>query len=182
MSLEAAIPENTATLRELIAALTATGALQNAQDSAAAASSPAVQAVVKAQKAADAPQSTPTATQKTAPATDAPSGEASAPTAASSSSEPTGELQPWHEKTAETYAELKDADASLDNVKKAILAINAKIGRDQATAVLARFGAQAVTAKADKRGLDEDQYAGFFMLCLEVLAGRVDATASMASE
>ena len=39
-----------------------------------------------------------------------------------------------------------------------------------------------VTAKADKRGLDEDQYAGFFMLCLEVLAGRVDATASMASE
>lgn len=186
MSLEAALQENTATMRELIAALTAAGALQTAQASAAAHSSPAVQAVVKAQKAADAKKS-----EKVATATDAPtpaetapsaSGEQSAPTGESSSSEPTGELQPWAEKTAAKFAELKDAAPDLDNVRKAVLGINSLIGREQATAVLGRFGVQAVTPKDNKKGLDESQYEGFFELCLEVLSGKVDATASMASE
>ncbi|SEB24770.1 hypothetical protein [Paraburkholderia sartisoli] len=191
-ALQTALQENTATMRELIAALTAAGALQTAQASSAAASSPAVKAVVKAQKEADAKKSDATLTGKSAiqqaeedVAADAAanaSGEASVQTGESSSTVLTADLQPWHSKTADTYAELKDADASLDNVKKAILAINAKISRDQATAVLARFGAQAVTAKPDKTGLDEDQYADFFKLCLDVLSGRVDATASMASE
>ncbi|AOI70859.1 hypothetical protein WI29_34130 [Burkholderia ubonensis] len=92
------------------------------------------------------------------------------------------ELQPWTEACAETYESLKSGDASLDNIKTAILAINSKIDRAQANAVLGRFGAQAVTAKADKRGLDPEQYQEFFALCLDVLAGRVDATASLPTE
>lgn len=173
MSLEAALAENTAAMKELTAALLAAGALQNAQ----AMTSPAVQAVTRAQKEADAKNTDGAAAA--APAEEVvkaskPSGKQSAPTGAQSS--PEVELQPWHTATAEAYADLKDADATLDNVKKAILAINAKIGRAQAEAVLARFGAQAVTVKADKRGLDDHQYPEFLMLCIEVLAGRVDAT------
>lgn len=178
MSLEAALQENTATMRELIAALTAAGALQTAQARAAAASSPAVQAVVKAQKAADAKKSDAKPAADAAPSA---SGEQSAPTGESSSSEPT-ELQPWAEKTAAKFAELKDAEANLDNVRKAVLGINSLIGRAQAEAVLGRFGVQAVTAKENKTGLDESQYPEFFAFCLEVLSGKVDATASMASE
>lgn len=191
MSLEAALQENTATMRELIAALTAAGALQTAQASAAAASSPAVKAVVKAQKEADAKK--PEAA-KAAPAEAAPnaSGEQSASTGESSSQEenPDGTLidkgpvavMPWSEKTAAKFAELKDAAPDLDNVRKAVLGINSLIGREQATAVLGRFGVQAVTPKDNKKGLDESQYAEFFTLCLEVLSGKVDATASMVSE
>jgi hypothetical protein len=184
--LKTAVEQNTAVLRELIAALTAAGALQTAQASAAAHSSPAVKAVVAAQKAADAKKSekVATATDVTPAAETAPSasGEQSAPTGESSSSEPTGEMQPWAEKTAAKFAELKDATADLDNVRKAVLGINSLIGREQATAVLGRFGVQAVTPKDNKKGLDESQYADFFVLCLEVLSGKVDATASMVSE
>jgi hypothetical protein len=89
---------------------------------------------------------------------------------------------PWAERSAAKFAELKGAAPDLDNVRKAVLGINSLIGRDQANAVLARFGAQAVTAKDNKKGLDESQYPDFFTLCLEVLAGKVDATASMVSE
>lgn len=174
MSLEAAIQENTAAVRELVAALTTAGALQNAQASAAAASSPAVQAVIKAQKDADVKKSTP----MDAGASSAPSGERSASITASSSRVQKS-LRDWHEKTAETYAELKDAPADLEHARKAILAINVKIGRAQADAVLARFGVQAVTTKADKKGLDESQYPDFLAMCLEILAGRADATESM---
>lgn len=181
MSLEVALQENTATMRELIAALTAAGALQTAQASAAAASSPAVKAVVKAQKEADAKKSA-ADTKPAAPAESAASGEPSASTGESSSSEPTGELQPWAAKTADKYAELKDVEANLDNVRKAVLGINALIGREQATAVLGRFGVQAVTPKDNKSGLDESQYPKFFELCLEVLSGKVDATAALVSE
>jgi hypothetical protein len=169
MSLEAALTENTAAMRELIAALTAAGALQTAQASAAAQSSPAVQAVVRAQKDADAKKPD---TAKIAPAASAQSGAPSASTPTKSSAA----LHEWHEKTASTYAELKDAEPTLENARKAILAINSKIGRVQADAVLGRFGVQAVSPKADKKGLDESQYPGFLELCLEVLAGRVDAT------
>jgi hypothetical protein len=179
MSLEAALQENTATMRELIAALTAAGALQTAQASAATASSPAVKAVVKAQKEADAKKQDAVTAAEAAPSA---SGEQSAPTGESSSPEQTSELQPWAEKTAAKYAELKDAAPDLDNVRKAVLGINSLIGREQATAVLGRFGVQAVTPKDNKKGLDESQYADFFALCLEVLSGAVDATASMASE
>jgi hypothetical protein len=178
MSLEAALQENTATMRELIAALTAAGALQTAQASAAAHSSPAVKAVLKAQKEADAKKPDAVTAAEAAPSA---SGEPSAPTGESSSPEPT-ELQPWAEKTAAKYAELKDAEPDLENVRKAVLGINSLIGREQATAVLGRFGVQAVTPKDNKKGLDESQYAEFFALCLEVLSGAVDATASMASE
>lgn len=180
MSLEEQLAANTAAIKELTAALLAGGIVKNAQATAEAHSSPAVQAVVKAQKAADAKKPEPekaAAAEVAAPA----SGEQSAPTGESSSSEPT-ELQPWAEKTAAKYAELKDAAPDLDSVRKAVLGINALIGRDQANAVLGRFGAQAVTAKDNKKGLDESQYADFFTLCLEVLSGKVDATASMVSE
>jgi hypothetical protein len=180
MSLEEQLAANTAALKELTAALLAGGVVKNAQATAEAHSSPAVQAVVKAQKAADAkkPEAAKAAPAETAPAA---SGEQSAPTGESSSSEPT-ELQPWAEKTAAKFAELKDAAPDLENVRKAVLGINSLIGREQATAVLGRFGVQAVTPKDNKKGLDESQYAEFFALCLEVLSGKVDATASMVSE
>jgi hypothetical protein len=200
MSLEAALQENTNVMRELIAALTAAGALQTAQASAAAHSSPAVKAVVAAQKAADAKKSgqdqktgsdagkpkSDSSTDSQGGAGEDPngskqSGEPSAPTGESSSSEPTA-LRPWAEKTAAKFAELKDGEANLDNVRKAVLGINSLIGREQATAVLGRFGVQAVTPKDNKKGLDESQYEEFFKLCLEVLSGAVDATASLASE
>ncbi|MGF6738482.1 hypothetical protein [Paraburkholderia atlantica] len=188
MSLEAALAENTATMKELIAALLSVGAVQTAQVSSAAHSSPAVKAVVKAQKDADAKdtaakkQQTQEAATPAADAGDAPtaSGEPSASTGESSSDAPT--LRDWHEKTADKYAELKDAEPNLENVRKAILGINSLIGRAQADAVLARFGAQAVTSKADKKGLDEVQYADFLKLCLRVLAGEVDATESIPAE
>lgn len=188
MSLEQALAENTATMKELIAALLSVGAVQTAQVSSAAHSSPAVKAVVKAQNEADAKETAAKKQQKPATAGDAaatpaaeaaseskPSGEQSAPTGESSSSE----LQPWAEKTADKFAELKDAEPNLENVRKAILGINSLIGRTQADAVLGRFGAQAVTTKADKKGLDEEQYGEFLELCLRVLAGEVDATLSI---
>jgi hypothetical protein len=189
MSLEEALAANTAALKELTAALMAAGALQTAQTSAAAASSPAVQAVVKAQKAADAKKSQPADMAKAASAPDAsndaqttseskPSGETSASTPTSSSQE----LQPWHEKTAKLFSELDGSEPTLENLRKAILGINQQIGRAQAEAVLHRFGADAITPKADKVGLKEEQYVGVFTMCLDVLAGRVDATASTASE
>jgi hypothetical protein len=180
MSIEQAIADNTAALKELTAALLAAGALQTAQASAEAHSSPAVQAVVKAQKEANAKK--PKA-ETTTPAADAPvaSGEQSAPTGESSSSEPT-ELQPWAEKTAKLYGDLKDGEPTLDNLRKAVLGINGMIGREQAEAVLQRFGAQAITPKDNKKGLDAAQYPDAFAMCLDVLSGRVDATASMVSE
>jgi len=181
MSLEEQLAANTAAIKELTAALLATGVVKNAQATAEAHSSPAVQAVIKAQDKANAKKPTAADTATTAVAASAPSGEQSASTGESFSSEPT-ELQPWAEKTADKYAELKDADADLDNVRKAVLGINSLIGREQATAVLARFGVQAVTPKDNKKGLDESQYPEFFKLCLEVLSGKVDATASMAAE
>lgn len=184
MSIEALIEANTTALRELTAALLSAGALQNGQASAAAQSSAAVQAVVKAQKEADAKKPENTAGDAGAPPADAapetltPRGKPSAPTGASSLPGSTPTL-PWAEKSADDYTRLKDAPADLENVRKAILAINSKIGRAQADAVLARFEVQAVTPKADRRGLDEKQYAEFFKLCLDVLAARVDATAAI---
>ncbi|AMU17541.1 hypothetical protein A3203_32720 [Burkholderia cenocepacia] len=185
MSLEAALEANTAAIKELTAALLSIGALQTAQASAALHSAPGVQAVAAAQKQladkeAGTAKKPSEATQSTAAATSAPSGEQSAPTPGKFSAAP--ELQPWAEVCAETYVSLKDGEASLDNIKTAILAINSKIDRAQANAVLGRFGAQAVTAKADKRGLDPEQYQDFFALCLDVLSGRVDATASITTE
>lgn len=182
MSLEAELAANTAAIKELTAALLASGIVKNAQVTAEAHSSPAVKAVVKAQKDADAKKSK--ATPDTTPAADAQnvSGEQSAPTGEQSSSEPTGELQPWAGKTAAKFEELKDLEANLDNVRKAVLGINSLIGREQALAVLGRFGVQGVTPKDNKKGLDESQYPEFFDFCLDVLAGKVDATASVASE
>ena len=108
-----------------------------------------------------------------------PSGATSAPTPAKSSdAQPLGALQPWADKTAEIYAELKDAKPTLENVKRLIVfGINQKIpgdGRAIAEAVLARFGANAVTEKPGKRGLTEDQYADVLAYGLRVLAGEID--------
>lgn len=170
MSLEAALEANTTAVRELIETLKAAQATADFSKAVAAATT-------------EKPSAKKPDTKSTAPATSALSGEPSAPTPEKSSAAPAPtELQPWAEACAETYASLKDGGASLDNVKTAILAINSKIGREQANAVLARFGAQAITAKADKRGLDPEQYTDFFRLCLDVLAGRVDATAPLPTE
>jgi hypothetical protein len=186
MSLEAALIENVAVMRELIAALTAAGTIQTTQVSAQAASSPAVKAVAKAQKELAEKEA---AKKPEAATTDTPSGEASTPVPVIESVKeeaPAVDLQPWHEKTAKLYSELATAKPTLDNVRKAVLGINSLLGqpagREQATALLGRFGAKAVTFKPempDKPGLNEDQFPAVFAMALDVLAGRLDVTASM---
>ncbi|WP_175899640.1 hypothetical protein [Burkholderia vietnamiensis] len=195
MSLEQALADNTAAIKELTAALLSIGALQTAQASAALHSAPGVQAVAAAQreladKEAGAAKKPTSGTAANAPAADASgsaqttteskqSGATSAQTPAKSSDEqPSGELKPWAAHTAEIYAELKDAEPTLENVKRLIVTgLNSKIpgdGRAIAEAVLARFGANAVSEKAGKRGLSADQYAGVFAYGLRVLAGEID--------
>jgi hypothetical protein len=183
MSLEAALLEHSTVMRELIAVFNQVANIQIAPQADAA---PAVKAVVKAQKelaekeAAKKPEAAPI---------DTPSGEASTPAPATESAKveaPAVELQPWHEKTAKLYSELATAKPTLDNVRKAVLGINSLLGqpagREQATALLGRFGAKAVTFKPempDKPGLNADQFPAVFEMALEVLAGHLDVTASM---
>ncbi|UQP02252.1 hypothetical protein L0Z36_10225 [Burkholderia multivorans] len=195
MSLEQAIAANTAAVKELTAALLSIGALQNAQASAALHSAPGVQAVAAAQrelanKEADSAKKQTSGTAADAPAADAsasaqtateskPSGATSAPTPEKSSAvQPSDELKPWATHTAEIYAELKDAEPTLENVKRLIVTgLNSKIpndGRAIAEAVLARFGANAVSEKPGKRGLTADQYKDVFAYGLRVLAGEID--------
>ncbi|KGV86547.1 putative gp41 [Burkholderia pseudomallei MSHR3951] len=189
MSLEAAIEANTAAVKELTAALLASGALQTAQASAALHSAPGVQAVAAAQKQLNAKEAD-AAKKQDAAQTDAsagaaaaneskPSGATSAPTPEKSSDvPPNGELKPWATHTAEIYAELKNADPTLENIKRLIVTgINSKIpgdGRAIAEAVLARFGANAVSEKPGKKGLSADQYADVLAYGLRVLAGELD--------
>ncbi|MEX3555291.1 MAG: hypothetical protein VB131_01225 [Burkholderia gladioli] len=180
MSLEISLQENTAALqahtevmRALMARLTGTPATDLA---------PGVAQLIEAQRALNAKEADAKKpdTANDAPADNAPTsesqkpGEVSAQTPASSSPEP--KLHDWHAATASAYAELKDAPRTLDTAKKSLLAINSRINREQATAALARFGAQAITTKDGARGLDEAQYPEFVAYCLDILAGRVDAT------
>ncbi|SOT39807.1 hypothetical protein [Burkholderia cenocepacia] len=197
MSLEQAIAENTAAIKELTAALIASGALQNAQASAALHSSPGVQAVAAAQRelnakdaaAAKKPDAAQTDASAGAAATNEskPSGATSAQTPEKSSDAPQNvALKPWATHTAEIYAELKDAAPTAENVKRLIVfGINQKIpgeGRAIAEAVLARFGANAVSEKPGKRGLTEDQYADVLAYGLRVLAGTLDPREAEVSE
>lgn len=165
MSLEAVLEANTLAMRELTAALIAAGAIATAQ-------APGVDKVIKAQKEVTAKKSDTPATKSGEPSTAAPATE----------SADAVELKPWHEKTAALYTDLMDRTPDLGNVQKAVLGINTHCGREQATALLSRFGAQAISPKPDKKGLDAAQYPEVFALALEVLAGRVDATESMVSE
>ncbi|MBR8303718.1 hypothetical protein KDW49_23695 [Burkholderia dolosa] len=199
MSLEQALADNTAAIKEMTAALLSIGALQTAQASAALHSAPGVQAVAAAQrelnaKEADAAKKQTSGTAADAPAADAsgsaqtateskPSGATSAPTPAKSNDaqlngEQTVALKTWVKHTAEIYEELKDAEPTLENVKRLIVTgLNSKIpgdGRAIAEAVLARFGANAVSEKPGKRGLTADQYADVFAYGLRVLAGEID--------
>lgn len=180
MSLEAVLEANTTAMRELTAALIAAGAIQTAQ-------APGVDKVVKAQKDLGEKKSKvapglPIDTMVTASdPVAATSGEASTSKQAEECADAV-ELQPWHEKTAALYAELKDKKPELASVQKAILGVNSLINREQATAILQRFGAQAITPKADKKGLDEAQFPDVFAMALEVLAGRRDATDAVVSE
>lgn len=198
MSLEQAIAANTAAITELTAALIAAGALQTAQASSALHSAPGVQAVATAQRelkdkeaaakkqtsgtAADAPAADASGSAQTATESK-PSGATSAQTPEKSSDVPpsgdqTVALKSWAGKTAEIYAELKDAEPTAENVKRLIVfGINQKIptdGRAIAEAVLARFGANAVSEKPGKKGLSEDQYADVLAYGLRVLAGELD--------
>ncbi|WP_186101420.1 hypothetical protein [Burkholderia gladioli] len=126
-----------------------------------------------------------TATPSDASAASAPTpesskpGPASASTPTSSNDEPQiadGNLKPWHEKTAPLYAELKDVAPSLESCKKAIVGISTNAGRDQAEALLARFGANVVSPKPGKKHLDEAMFGQFMDLALAILAGTADAT------
>ncbi len=126
-----------------------------------------------------------TATPSDAPAASAPTpesskpGPASASTPTSSNDEPRiadGNLKPWHEKTAALYAELKDVPPSLESCKKAIVGISTNAGRDQAEALLARFGANVVSPKPGKKHLDEAMFGQFMDLAVAILAGTADAT------
>ncbi|MBU9378728.1 hypothetical protein [Burkholderia gladioli] len=126
--------------------------------------------------AADATAAAAAPVEPTTPESSKP-GPASASTPTSSNDAPrTGELKPWHEKTAALYAELKDAPVTLETCKKAILGVNANVGREQAEALLSRFGANAVSPKPGKKHLDEKLFGDFMTLALAILAGRADAT------
>lgn len=94
----------------------------------------------------------------------------------SNDAQPTGELKPWHEKTAALYAELKDVPPSLESCKKAIVGISTNAGRDQAEALLSRFGANVVSPKPGKKHLDEAMFGQFMDLAVAILAGTADAT------
>lgn len=161
MSIEQDLQTLTVAVRELTAALVASGALQTAQTSSAAASSPAVQAVTKAQKGlAKKESAVATTSEATTTASDAPA----------------VDKKPWAGKTADKFAELQAAKATVENLKKGIIAINGLIGREQAEAVLARFGVDAVTEKPGKKHLSESQYVECFGMMLRVLSGSYDAT------
>lgn len=168
MSLEVTIQENTNVMRDLIAALLMNKP-QLGEGVRIVDAAPGVDKVIKAQK--EAAVKKPVST----------SGEPSTPAPATESADAV-ELKPWHEKTAALYTDLMDRTPDLGNVQKAVLGINTHCGREQATALLSRFGAQAISPKPDKKGLDAAQYPEVFALALEVLAGRVDATESMVSE
>lgn len=124
------------------------------------------------------------ATPSDAPAASAPTPESSKPGPASASTPPSsndaqptgGELKPWHEKTAALYAELKDVSPSLESCKKAIVGISTNAGRDQAEALLSRFGANVVSPKPGKKHLDEAMFGQFMDLAVAILAGTADAT------
>lgn len=167
MCLEDAIAANTAAIKELIEAIRNTGGLPGVSSDAA--SSPAVKAVVAAQEKAE--------TKKPKPeekAIDSPqSGEPSALIPTKSSDAP---LREWAPRTMDLNDSLVGKAATLENLRAAILGINQHIGRAQAEAVLQRFGAQGITPRNGKPGLDESQYEDVFALCLDVLAGRADAT------
>ncbi|MDN7495029.1 hypothetical protein QZM89_07510 [Burkholderia gladioli] len=101
---------------------------------------------------------------------------ASTPTSSNDAQPIGGELKPWHEKTAALYAELKDVSPSLESCKKAIVGISTNAGRDQAEALLARFGANVVSPKPGKKHLDEAMFGQFMDLAVAILAGTADAT------
>lgn len=188
MSLEAALLEHSAVMRELIAVFNR--GVQPPPQVACSTNAPGVEKVAKAQKelAEKKPEAVNTLNTIHPPVET--SGEPSTPARVTESAAAVDvALQPWAEKTAKLYAELKDGEPSLDNVRKAVLGINSLLGqpagREQATALLNRFGAKAVTFKPempDKPGLNADQFPAVFAMALEVLAGRLDVTASMASE
>lgn len=101
---------------------------------------------------------------------------ASTPTSSNDAQPTGGELKPWHEKTAPLYAELKDVSPSLESCKKAIVGISTNAGRDQAEALLSRFGANVVSPKPGKKHLDEAMFGQFMDLAVAILAGTADAT------
>ncbi|WP_186035338.1 hypothetical protein [Burkholderia gladioli] len=126
--------------------------------------------------AADATAAAAAPVEPTTPESSKP-GPASASTPTSSNdAQPSGELKPWHEKTAALYAELKDVSPSLESCKKAIVGISTNAGRDQAEALLARFGANVVSPKPGKKHLDEAMFGQFMDLAVAILAGTADAT------
>lgn len=198
MSLEAVLEANTAALLEHSSIMKAL--MERLAPVGGIASAPGVDKVIKAQKETDSKKS------QTAPKSDASSTDTEKSSAVSQTGEAKKsdtpvttsgapwiespatesadavELKPWHEKTAALFAELNGKAPELAQVQKAVLGINTHCGREQATALLSRFGAQAISPKPDKKGLDAAQYPEVFALALKVLAGRVDATESMVSE
>lgn len=63
----------------------------------------------------------------------------------------------------------KPAGPTYDDVKDAILKVNSEKGRDEATAVLARFGVARATE------LKEGAWPDVIKMCQEVLSGRASA-------
>ncbi|MGG2044857.1 hypothetical protein [Burkholderia gladioli] len=175
VAIDNAISEAIKGLRELDQALTGGEPAPGVQKLAEARA--ALEAKEDAGKKSEQP-----ATPSDAPAASAPTPESSKPGPASASTptssndaQPSGELKPWHEKTAALYAELKDVSPSLESCKKAIVGISTNAGRDQAEALLARFGANVVSPKPGKKHLDEAMFGQFMDLAVAILAGTADA-------
>jgi len=181
-SIDEAVTEAIKGLRELDQALTGGEPAPGVQKLAEARA--ALEAKEEAGKkqtsgtAADATAAAAQAGEPTTPESSKP-GPASASTPTNSNDEPQtadGNLKPWHEKTAALYAELKDVPPSLESCKKAIVGISTNVGRDQAEALLARFGANVVSPKPGKKHLDEAMFGQFMDLAVAILAGTAVAT------
>lgn len=120
-------------------------------------------------------------TQHAAPAAPAPSAAVATVDSAmqaAASTYSTETIQPWAPKTHPVFLKLRDQPANLVNIKTAIMAIDTHAGRDKANAVLARFGANAVSERPGRAHLTENNYVEAYGYMLRVLAGATDPEGS----
>lgn len=84
---------------------------------------------------------------------------------------------PWAEKTKAAFDELSVINEPiLDHARKALMAIDANVGREHALAALKLHGAEGLVARNGKTGLAPEKLPLFFATCLNILSGELDLT------